>query len=184
MKEYFKVGSVLLLVVAISCSILAYVNTITEPLIEENNKKAAERAMQSVLPEATSFIERDFYFEAVRYGEIIGYVIQTNATGYSGEIRTMVGLDLDLSVKNIFVLQQTETPGLGNKITGLNFTNQFKNLFKEEIRKFREGGRIVSISGATISSSAVANSVRESIERLENELKSMEEIDGSMEQSD
>ena len=57
MKYYLKLGLILLLTTSIASCILALLNTKTEPIIKDNQKKEAEKARKEVLPEATTFNE-------------------------------------------------------------------------------------------------------------------------------
>ena len=56
----------------------------------------------------------------------------------------------------------SETPGLGTRITEDIFTQQFHNKSKDTIFKVKkDGGEIDAITGATISSRAVAQAITE-----------------------
>ena len=57
MKYYLKLGFVLLIITAIASGVLAYLNTITQPIIEENQRVAQEKARKEVLPSALTFEE-------------------------------------------------------------------------------------------------------------------------------
>ena len=69
----------------------------------------------------------------------------------------------NFAVKEIIVLSNSETPGLGSKITLSSFTDQFKGLKSKEVVLNKDGGRVDAISGATISSRAVTDSVRDEL---------------------
>ena len=172
MKEYLKYGLVLLVVAAISTGVLAFVNSITAPLIEENKQIARANAQRAVFPEANSFqsVESEIieYYEALDVeNRLLGYVVEAIGIGYNGAIKSMVGLDLDFRIKGVTVLEQSETPGLGDKITKIDFLNHFNNLHAHFIRLDREGGNITNITGASISTRALTNSIREKIEQIE-----------------
>jgi electron transport complex protein RnfG len=68
----------------------------------------------------------------------------------------------------INVLTTKETPGLGDKIKEDKFRNQYKGKGVEnlEIVKTPTEEKIQAITGATISSKAVTDGVREAIEEL------------------
>ncbi len=57
MKYYLKLGFVLLIITMIASGILAYLNTLTQPIIEENQRVAQEKARKEVLPSAVTFEE-------------------------------------------------------------------------------------------------------------------------------
>ena len=67
----------------------------------------------------------------------------------------------NLSIKDLSILKQTETPGLGSRITESSFTDQFIGLSVSEVALKADNGRIDAITGATISSEAVVDTVRE-----------------------
>jgi len=115
-----------------------------------------------------------------------GYVFIAKKYGYSSVIETMVGIKKDGTITGVRMLSQNETPGLGAKITEVvsdktilkalkqffskerkvekegtpYFTEQFNgcNIYKLE---FCEDAGVHAISGATISSKAVLDSIRE-----------------------
>jgi len=68
----------------------------------------------------------------------------------------MVGFNADGSIKNIVVLEQKETPGLGTKMKGEKFLKQFRGETPSEfnLKPEKDGGDIDAIAGATISSRA------------------------------
>ena len=128
--------------------------------------------------------------------EIAGYVFKTEAKGYSSVIETMVGVRPDFRISGLKILNQSETPGLGARIeerrTSETIFSVIKNLFgqrREVVKKvkpwfqeqfegkqieeleLKEGG-IEAITGATISSEAVLQSVREKALEI---LKAVEE---------
>ena len=85
----------------------------------------------------------------------------------------MVGLSLDyLKLKGIKVLEQNETPGLGNRIKEPQFEDQFKGLEitpKVEYIKYRKPekpNQIQAITGATISSDAVAKNINNAVAKV------------------
>jgi electron transport complex protein RnfG len=67
------------------------------------------------------------------------------------------------SLQGIKIIAQQETPGLGAKIIDASFLDQFKGVAVDEVGLARDGGRIDAISGATISSSAVVEGVKDAI---------------------
>ena len=89
-------------------------------------------------------------------------------TGYAGEIAILVGLENSEMVKGILIISQQETPGIGDRITGDSFLNQFNGLNISDVALKRDGGQVDALSAATISSKAVADTVRETaMEKVE-----------------
>jgi len=175
LKTYILYGGVLFLFVAISCGVLAWVNSRTYPLIQENRRLAEENARKQVFPHAYHFelIETEYliYYEVFdRAEQLIGYTFIAEGMGYAGIIRTMVGLNIDMSINRISILLQTETPGLGDKCLMPSFLNRFTGLRRENLRVDKDGGKIVSLTGATITTRTITNSIRDYIVLLESVL--------------
>ena len=55
-KEVIKPSLILFIVCAVVTGALAYVNGITQPIIEENERIARQEAMAEVLPGSSSFL--------------------------------------------------------------------------------------------------------------------------------
>jgi electron transport complex protein RnfG len=116
---------------------------------------------------------------------VAGYIFIAKKYGYSSVIETMVGMKSDGTITGVRIISQNETPGLGAKIVEIvsdrtifkaikemftrekklekklapYFTEQFKGL---DIKKINlSNPKIDTITGATISSRAVIDSIRE-----------------------
>ena len=180
---------VLGLVCLISAGLLSFVYAKTQPLVEAQKAKAANSAMYYVLPGAESFErskEGDFYIGKDKQGRIVGYTFETNEKGYSSEIVLMVGVDKDGKITGIKVLSQNETPGLGTRIVEVKADSTIWDKIKGKegenaprmpwfLEQFLGKDRmslveVKTISGATISSSAVVRAVKKGLEKLEKEL--------------
>ena len=87
----------------------------------------------------------------------------------------MAGSDDEGTLIDIKILSHTETPGLGAKAADPAFSDQFeqKNVDRVVITKTTpaEENEIQAISGATITSSAVANGVNTALEYWAKNLK-------------
>ena len=121
-----------------------------------------------MLPSAENFIEKEvdgkkLWVGIDKDGKEIGVVIKVSPRGYAGPINTTIGIKDDDTLSSIAInkLDQTETPGLGVKITQDSFKNQFKGKKGDELKLKKDGGTIDAITAATISSRAVTNSVKE-----------------------
>ena len=79
----------------------------------------------------------------------------------TADISILVGLSDETTVKGIKIVSQTETPGLGSRISEPFFTDQFAGVDINDIALSRNGGKIDAITGSTISSSAVVEAVRD-----------------------
>jgi len=180
MKYYLKLGLMLLLITSIASGILALLNTKTEPIIENNQRKEAEAARKEVLPEATTFKEVkagdfSYYVGKDANGKIVGYTFIAAKFGYSSEVQTMVGVRPDLTINNIKIIFQSETPGLGANCMKPDFAPKFQNRKLDELKVDKDGGPIKSMTGATITTRAVTNSIKEALSKLKKALPKNED---------
>ena len=111
--------------------------------------------------------ELDGYDES---DELVGYCFMDSLYGYSSEVKTMVAVGLDFNVLKIDVIDQLETPGLGAKADTPDFEERFigKNLSQMKVKK--DGGKIKAITGATITSRTVTQSIAEGLKKLKKAL--------------
>jgi electron transport complex protein RnfG len=168
MKNFTRMTLVLFIVCGAAAGALAFVNQMTKPKIIAQAKLERKTAFEDVAPEADDFREvvPGKAWDALSNGEKVGSVIVTVATGYSGNIGIVIGLDADNAVTGVKILSQSETPGLGAKIVERSFLEQFQGKTAESVVLKKDDpsrGRIDAISAATISSRAVTNTVRSAI---------------------
>ena len=178
MKEISTLTIKLLLICAIVATLLAGVNSVTKPIIEENEQKNFELAMQEVLPEASSFqkvttsdftpAETGVMLSSVYQSDNSGYVVSTVCSeGYGGDISVMVGIDSALSVNQVKIMSMSETPGLGARASEAKFIEQYQGQ-SASIAVIKNAtptnGQIEAISGATITSKAVTKAVNTALE--------------------
>ncbi len=123
----------------------------------------------------------DVYFQD---GTNAGLVAKASGQGYADKIELLVGFDVQASsLTGLFILDQKETPGLGNKIIDKSWRDQFVSKPTSErliVVKGRAGGKkeideIDAISGATISS----RSVTAIVNTVVNDLKAAQNIPGA-----
>ena len=172
--EIIKVGAILFVITAVAALILAIVNGFTSPVIVENNKRAQEKAMRVVLPDAQSFEEIRFTADdassvkAVYSGGDAGNVVKVSPVGYGGTIEMVVGISSDMKVTGLEIISQSETAGLGSNCTNDSFKAQF--IGKTTGIKVSKNGagdnEIDAISSATITSKAVAKGVNDALDLL------------------
>ena len=162
-KEFVKLAGILCLITLVAALLLAWVNEITAPKIALAELKASRHAMKQVLPEATNFKEwENGIFRGSKGDEIVGYCVTVATNGYGGELSVMVGIGTDNKVKGIEVLSHSETAGLGAKATDDDFKQQFgdKELPLTVVKGTADAdNEIAAITGATVTSRAVAGAV-------------------------
>ncbi len=169
-KEVIKVATILFAITAVAAAILAGVNSVTAPVIAENDRKAQEIAMKQVLPEATIFEKMEYEVNENStvteiYSSDAGYAVKVAPKGYGGAISMIVGVDNDLKVTGVEVISQSETAGLGAKCTNSEFKAQFVGK-TENIVVTKNGAKeneVDAITSATITSKAVTKGVNDAI---------------------
>jgi len=184
MKYYLKLGFILLIITAFASGILAFINSLTDPIIKINEKKQKEEARLEVHPEAVIFDsvgvlnDEVVYIAKVEDGSIIGYTFMAIKYGYSSDIKTMVGVKPDYSINKIKIISQAETPGLGANCGNPEFHDKFLGLSYDNLLVDKDGGNIISITGATITTRTITNSIKEALNSLEKLLTdhSLEEV--------
>lgn len=110
-------------------AILAGVNQFTTAPIAATKAAALEEAIKAVTPEFDNKPTEEAYmavtsegdslkiYPALKDGKPVGAAVESNTKkGFSGEIRVIVGFDMDGKLLNYSVLQHAETPGLGAKM--------------------------------------------------------------------
>jgi electron transport complex protein RnfG len=101
---------------------------------------------------------------------IVGYAVNTyTKKGFSGNVSLMAGFKPDLTIVNITVLEQKETPGLGTKMAEPKFKDQFidKNPSQYILKVKKDGGPVDAISAATISSRAFCDAIQRAYNTLQ-----------------
>ncbi len=132
------------------------------------SKMAAQNQTLEIKPrqvEVKSAGKTKYYplYETRYQGDLRGWVIKAKGQGYADTIELLLGLAPDLgTITGMFVLDQKETPGLGNKI----ITDVWREQFNQKpttipLKAVKKGaaapGEIDAITGATISSQSVTN---------------------------
>lgn len=174
-KETIVVAIKLFVITAVAALCLAFVNKMTAPVILENAEKAQTEALRAVLAEADEFKKSAASFEgedssvtvdSVNIGfansEVVGYAVTvTSNAGYGGDVKVMVGIDKDLAVTKIEILESSETAGLGANASKPKFKNQFEGAkgTLSVVKGAATNGEISAIASATITSKAVTSCV-------------------------
>lgn len=167
-------------------ALLSFTYLKTAPIIEaQKAAKSGTNVMGEVLPGMDGGYDQKgdenfTYWTAYKdagKSTVGGYVIIVQGKGYtkSVPIETMVGIDLDGKVVGVKVVNQQETPGLGDRVVEVKagesdpwFTRQFIGKSADDnLAVVKDGGTIDAISGATISSRAVTNSIRNGLLALQ-----------------
>jgi len=192
--DIIKNGLIMAAYSLIAGAALAFVYMKTAPVIEaQKEARTGDTVMLEVLPGMSGGFEKKGeeggfqywigYRDSGRH-DVGGYVFIVLGNGYTKgvPIETMVGVDPDGVITGVKILFQQETPGLGDKIQEIKagesepwFTRQFVGKSTaDDLRVKKDGGVIDAISGATISSRAVTESIRNGLLALEAALSGRE----------
>ncbi len=187
MGEIFKVGLMLMLVAVIAAVALGYVNSITSPIIAEQKEQAKLDAMIDV---ASSLAAGELQFDSLSvpdlanpYAEVdetlavvsvtdstgaeLGFLFVAYGKGYSSTVQTMIAVNAAGIVTGNTILYQQETPGLGANVSNPEkFLYQFNGQNASSLLLSKDGGGLDSITGSTITSRAVTDSVRDGLDAL------------------
>ena len=137
--------------------------------------------------EAFEAAEARFY-RATRDGKVVGLAGEgLTGSGFGGKLRVLVGLNPDGTIRTVIVTAHKETPGLGTVATDRKQKRTLKDLFagkceaaagslppcdyldqlkgmslqeSQALNVRQDGGSLDAVSGATVSSRAIAGAVR------------------------
>lgn len=156
----------------VAAALVAWVYLETKPRIDLEEQRRLILARKEVLPQASKFEEKNLseketYVQGYDENDKpIGRITEAKKRGYAAMIRVLVGVDNSNKVTKVKILDQTETPGLGAKIEEEKFLNQFPGKTIEELKLKKNKGTIDAVTGATISSRALVDGVREGLSRF------------------
>ena len=166
--------------------LLGMVYNVTKDPIEAAETEAKQAAFREVFKEAASFEalegfdrqKADSFVSAKGFkdsiddiqiardssGEALGYVITVTAKDASqGAVTYSVGIRNDGTVNGYSITDISETPGLGMKATEEEFSSQFRDKLVDAFKVVKQtpagDDEIEAISGATITSKAIADGV-------------------------
>ena len=178
-------GLILGLFAVIGTALVGITHEATAEKIADNERKALLRTLNQIMPHdkydndllhTTITIQADdrlgqdqssTIYIAKQQDTISGMIFPVIAPkGYSGEIKLLVGINIDGSLSGVRIISHKETPGLGDAIETersdwvLGFDNKSLTSPAEKYWKVkRDGGVFDQFSGATITPRAVVQAV-------------------------
>lgn len=170
MNQYARMIIVLVIISMASGAVLALSYEVTNPTIQEQARQKLEQSVLVVIPGATKMeeIQKDdmvIYIGLDDEGNKKGISFKATGSGFDGPIEIMVGYDpIEGTLLGIEILSMSETPGLGARIQEDDFKDQFKGKSIED--EFIAKKDIEAISGATISSAAVADAIKTTLAKV------------------
>ena len=175
----------LLTVIVLTAVVLLGVTLAVSGIAEQNVQAAHLNDMKTLLPGSENFTVEPYDGEDANIRSIHkadnGYVIETVTYGYADNIRMLIGVNNDGKVTGLVVREAHETVGLGNNaLTDHEFLSQFLNSSGSfEIAtngadafsgatgtaeaESGESVQVDGITGATVTSKAVARSVNSAV---------------------
>ena len=175
-KEYISPVVVLVGICLVITFALAFVNSITAPIIEENAKATADAARAELLPAADGFTEYDGDLAVLEENKLYvadcyiadngaGMVITVKTKSFGGILTEMVGIDADGAITGVKVTEHGDTPGLGTKAHDPSHLEQYKGLTELTDKSAKADPSVNHVSGATISSNGVHAGVYAALEQ-------------------
>ena len=162
MKEKCATPILTLIIVAV---VLLGTKSVLSGTAGANVEIAKNKMMVALLPGSISFEPEEFDAtenSAIKsvYKAENGYVIESTAYGYNGDITLMVGVSNEGKVTGLAVEDMNETRGLGAKaLTDVPFLAQFLLTGGDA----EVGTNIDALAGATVSSKAVTKAVNSAV---------------------
>ena len=157
MKKIISLTLFLALASAIAGAVLAGVNSITSPIIEEQKITAVKASLQEIFPGATDFKEVTTFTDSTGLVDKVyqatgrGFAMKVSVQGYKDVITFIVGFDLSDKIVGFKVTSIYDTPGLGMKVGEAAFASSIVGKTVTD--------KIDTIAGATISSSAAIRGI-------------------------
>ena len=160
MKDIVKPIVVLASICLVVTALLAYINSVTAPIIKAADEAAAAKARQEVLAEADEFELLDMELpegvtEAYEAENGTGYVFMLTTKGYGGAINLICGIKSDGSIESVQTLNHSETSGIGSRVVDNNspYRQQYVGKTADDY------DTVDAVTGATISSKAYKKAI-------------------------
>lgn len=153
----------LLLISAVVAAMLAFVYSITDPIIKENEYRKKEAAITEFFPNKTSFeaiatdIEDvDELYVVYNDTEKLGYCASVSPSGFGGAVKMMVGVGFGKTIVGVSVIEHAETAGVGTNALSGEYLSRY---IGEHGDKIILGETVDAYASATITSTAVNDGI-------------------------
>lgn len=148
-------------------TLLGAVQSSLQPRINENKRMETESRIPELVPGCESVeTTGENYLALGGDSQLVGWVVKSVEGGFAGPVEVLVGAIPDgdeYRVSGVYVLSQTETPGLGNCIESPEWLSKFTT----HPHPYRVGDdSIDGLTGATISSETVVKAVNKALPRI------------------
>lgn len=178
MREILHLALRLLAFCLVAGTLLAATNALTKAPIARQAELTAQSARKQVLTEASSFTKisdggnADYphltaVYEGVDKDGVVGYTFSLAPMGFKAVIEMTLGINKEGAITALSVDSQSETAGLGTKITTDSYLQQYQGAAADSATLTEQ---IDGITGATVTSKAVVSAVGEAVSYAEREL--------------
>ena len=178
-KQFAKLGLILVAFAAVACVGLTFVYAATEKQIALNAGAQLKESLKELFADAEEFAPTQLdspdpavafveAYEAKRGGAPMGVAIKASGASYGGPTILLVGVGLDRRIVGVRVLANVDTPGLGanaasptsyvDKVAKVTFPGQFTG--KSLSDAFEVKKDIQAITAATITSRSLTKIVK------------------------
>ena len=136
---------------------LVLVNNMTAPIIAMGQIQAANQVRSEVFSGSDSFdaiegvVLPDGVSEAYRASNGEGFVFQSAAKGFDGEVTFIIGMDKNGAITGINMFEHNETPGLGSRVGESEFLKKWMG--------DADPAKVDGITGATRTTNALRNAL-------------------------
>ena len=155
-------------------AVLAYVNHLTEGPIAEQKTKALADGIKTVMvcddlvvTNTDTLRQNDAKGKEMTYiiyqaqdnkGQELGAAVESTTNGFGGNLKVLVGFDLDGKILGYTLLEHAETPGLGAKADKWFQKGEKGDIIgkdpKDKLTVTKDGGQVDAITASTITSRA------------------------------
>jgi len=153
-----------ILSIVVACGVLLGLRLGLESTASKNVEKEQQRIFRLLCPGSTEFTEDPYTGDDATVSRVYkgqtGFVVETVTQGYADEITLWVGVSTDGKVTGLTVKELHETCGLGQ--TALN-DHEFLLQFLDTDGTAAVGEGVDAISGATVTSKAIARCVTSAV---------------------
>jgi electron transport complex protein RnfG len=179
-SNMLKLGIVLALFATAACVMLAFVYDGTSGIIAQRQRSDLEASLKELFPDADAFKEIksvqspdpavtvESAYAAIKSGKTAGAALRVSRASYGGPMKILAGVSSEGLVTGVKIMEHSDTPGLGANVAspsyyvdrakGITFYGQFAG--KKITDSFEVKADVAAVTASTISSRAVADSVK------------------------
>ena len=189
MKSFYKLPLILATLTFLASGLIMFSEAVTRDKIAEQKKQLLLNSLKQLIPDNLHDNDLTLNTIDVFKPELLGHretqkiyvgtidnkttvhaIPVTTRKGYSGDIDIMVGIKSNGELTSVKIIEQHETPGLGDLIEAnkSDWIRQFpkQSLIvtpEERFKVKRDGGEFDQITGATISPRAVVWAIKQAL---------------------